>query len=246
MFETQYSNVFDGNETWNAIGGQEAALYSWNADSTYVQEPPFFTELTEEPAPVREIRGARVLVMLGDSVTTDHISPAGSIAVDSPAGRYRHRKRRGAEGLQLVRVPAGQSRSDGARHVREYTHPQSPGAWDRGRRHRPSARRRADADLRRGGALRAGGRVAGRPGRQGVRRGVVAGLGGQGAGAAGGEGRDRGELRTDSSQQSGGHGGAAAGIQTRRKARIRWDSPAERYSISRGSATTCARCRTQP
>ncbi len=88
MFETQYSNVFDGNETWNAIAGQEAALYSWNADSTYVQEPPFFTELTEEPAPVRVIRGARVLVMLGDSVTTDHISPAGSFAVDSPAGRY--------------------------------------------------------------------------------------------------------------------------------------------------------------
>ena len=88
MFETQYSNVFDGNETWNAITGQEAALYSWNADSTYVQEPPFFKDLTEEPAPVREIRGARVLVMLGDSVTTDHISPAGSIAVDSPAGRY--------------------------------------------------------------------------------------------------------------------------------------------------------------
>ena len=88
MFETQYSNVFDGNETWNAISGQETALYSWNADSTYVQEPPFFQDLSAEPAPIREIHGARVLVMVGDSVTTDHISPAGSIAVDSPAGRY--------------------------------------------------------------------------------------------------------------------------------------------------------------
>ena len=88
LFETQYSNVFDGNETWNAIAGQETALYSWNADSTYVQEPPFFQDLSEEPAPIREIHGARVLVVLGDSVTTDHISPAGSIAVDSPAGRY--------------------------------------------------------------------------------------------------------------------------------------------------------------
>ena len=88
MFKNQYGNVFDGNETWNAISGQESDLFAWKADSTYVQEPPFFQDLSPEPKPVENIQGARVLALLGDSVTTDHISPAGSIAVDSPAGRY--------------------------------------------------------------------------------------------------------------------------------------------------------------
>ncbi len=88
MFAGRYGNVFDGNEMWNAIGGQEGDLYGWNTSSTYVQEPPFFQDLSAEPESVADISGARVLAMLGDSVTTDHISPAGSIAVDSPAGRY--------------------------------------------------------------------------------------------------------------------------------------------------------------
>jgi aconitate hydratase len=89
MFEEQYGNVFTGNETWNAIPSPEAAeLYGWDAGSTYIQEPPFFMGLTPEPAPTPDIRGARVLALLGHSVTTDHISPAGSIAADSPAGRY--------------------------------------------------------------------------------------------------------------------------------------------------------------
>ncbi len=88
MFEKEYGNVFDGNETWNAISGQSGDLFGWNEDSTYVQEPPFFVGLSPDPAPPEEITGARVLVRVGDSVTTDHISPAGSIAVDSPAGQY--------------------------------------------------------------------------------------------------------------------------------------------------------------
>jgi aconitate hydratase len=88
MFEKQYSNVFAANEAWNAISGQEEALFSWDEASTYVQEPPFFVDLASEPGPVEDISGARVLAMLGDSVTTDHISPAGSIEADSPAGRY--------------------------------------------------------------------------------------------------------------------------------------------------------------
>jgi aconitate hydratase len=88
MFREVYGNAWDGNPTWNAIPVAEGALYPWRAESTYIQEPPFLADLTVEPEPVRDIRGARVLALLGDSITTDHISPAGDIAVDSPAGRY--------------------------------------------------------------------------------------------------------------------------------------------------------------
>jgi len=88
MFREVYGNVWDGNPTWNAIPVADGALYPWREDSTYIQEPPFLSELTVEPEPVRDIRGARVLALLGDSITTDHISPAGDIPVDSPAGRY--------------------------------------------------------------------------------------------------------------------------------------------------------------
>ncbi len=88
MFREVYKNVWDGNPTWNAVPVAGGELYEWRKDSTYIQEPPFFIGLGREAAPAREIRGARVLVMVGDSVTTDHISPAGDIANDSPAGRY--------------------------------------------------------------------------------------------------------------------------------------------------------------
>jgi aconitate hydratase len=88
MFRESYANVWDGNPTWNAIPVAGGALYEWRPDSTYIQEPPFFTDLGPAPQPVTEIRGARVLALLGDSITTDHISPAGSIPEESPAGRY--------------------------------------------------------------------------------------------------------------------------------------------------------------
>jgi aconitate hydratase len=89
MFQTQYADVFSGNNTWNAIPVPEAAdLYPWDPASTYIQEPTFFGDLTLQAPPGEDVFGARVLVFLGDSVTTDHISPAGSIATDSPAGQY--------------------------------------------------------------------------------------------------------------------------------------------------------------
>ncbi|MBI4530481.1 MAG: aconitate hydratase AcnA, partial [Candidatus Latescibacteria bacterium] len=88
LFKEEYSRVFEGDATWNQITIPEGKLYHWDPASTYIQEPPFFIDLTPEVPPVREIRGARVLAVLGDSVTTDHISPAGSIPVKSPAGRY--------------------------------------------------------------------------------------------------------------------------------------------------------------
>ncbi|MCC6612213.1 MAG: aconitate hydratase AcnA [Anaerolineae bacterium] len=88
MFHKQYGNVYDGNETWNAISAGGGEVYSWDGSSTYIQEPPFFFDLTPEPAPIESIQGARVLALLGDSITTDHISPAGDIALKSPAGEY--------------------------------------------------------------------------------------------------------------------------------------------------------------
>jgi aconitate hydratase len=88
LFERRYGSVFDGDETWQALKVPEGSRYAWDQASTYVQEPPFFTELPPEPGPLRDIEGARVLAVLGDSVTTDHISPAGSIPKNGPAARY--------------------------------------------------------------------------------------------------------------------------------------------------------------
>ena len=88
MFIRSYGNVFDGNPAWNAIPVAGSELYEWNPESTYIQNPPFFEALTSAPQPLTDISGARVLAVLGDSVTTDHISPAGSISADGPAGLY--------------------------------------------------------------------------------------------------------------------------------------------------------------
>jgi len=88
MFATSYGNVFDGNPAWNAIPVAGGDLFDFQEGSSYIQDPPFFRGLTLEPEPLTDIRGARILAMLGDSVTTDHISPAGDIALASPAGRY--------------------------------------------------------------------------------------------------------------------------------------------------------------
>jgi aconitate hydratase len=88
MFRQRYGNVYDVNPMWSSLPVGASELYPWNPSSTYIQEPPFLTDIASEPGPIRPIAGARVLLALGDSVTTDHISPAGSIASSSPAGRY--------------------------------------------------------------------------------------------------------------------------------------------------------------
>ncbi|MFN2279026.1 MAG: aconitate hydratase AcnA, partial [Candidatus Promineifilaceae bacterium] len=88
MFVEQYGNVWDGNETWNQIPVSGGDIYEWDDSSTYIHEPPFFTELTPEVDPIQNITNARVLVKAGDSITTDHISPAGAIAAGSPAAQY--------------------------------------------------------------------------------------------------------------------------------------------------------------
>ncbi|WP_312378105.1 aconitate hydratase AcnA [Pseudomonas oryzihabitans] len=88
MFHKQYGAVFDGDEKWQAIQVPDAETYVWDADSTYIQNPPFFEGIAGDPPRIADIHDARILALLGDSVTTDHISPAGNIKKDSPAGRY--------------------------------------------------------------------------------------------------------------------------------------------------------------
>ncbi|WAB81153.1 aconitate hydratase [Microcella daejeonensis] len=88
MFDTQYASVFEGDERWRSLPTPAGATFEWDSESTYVRKPPYFDGMTLETTPVSDIVGARVLAKLGDSVTTDHISPAGSIKADSPAGAY--------------------------------------------------------------------------------------------------------------------------------------------------------------
>ncbi len=88
MFTTDYADVFAGDERWQSLPTPEGDTFAWDAESTYVRKPPYFDGMAKEPSPVEDVTGARVLPLLGDSVTTDHISPAGAIKADTPAGRY--------------------------------------------------------------------------------------------------------------------------------------------------------------
>jgi aconitate hydratase len=88
MFRKEYAEVFRGDDRWNLLPVPEGDLYQWDPNSTYVKHPPYFLNMGRTPGPVEDITGARVLALLGDSITTDHISPAGAIKPDSPAGRY--------------------------------------------------------------------------------------------------------------------------------------------------------------
>jgi aconitate hydratase len=88
MFREQYAHVFEGDDIWKSLPVPDSELYVWDASSTYIKNPPYFDGMPAQPGPVEEIRGARVLALLGDSITTDHISPAGAIKKDSPAGKY--------------------------------------------------------------------------------------------------------------------------------------------------------------
>jgi aconitate hydratase len=88
MFKKSYGNVFDGNPQWNEIPVSGGELYQWDEASTYIQHPPFFEEMTTDVPSIKPLSNLRVLAIFGDSVTTDHISPAGNIAESSPAGKY--------------------------------------------------------------------------------------------------------------------------------------------------------------
>jgi aconitate hydratase len=140
MFKSSYDSVFDGDENWNSIETPEGEIYAWDTDSTYVRNPPYFVDMTLDTKPVSDIRGARVLALLGDSVTTDHISPAGSIAADSPAAEYLR-----AEGVEPVDFNSYGSRRGnhevmmrgtfGNIRLRNQLAPGTEGGWTR---HQPS------------------------------------------------------------------------------------------------------------
>ncbi len=88
MFRKEYGEVFEGDDTWKSIQVPDSKVYDWSDNSTYIQHPPFFEGMGEQPEPIEDIRDASILALLGDSVTTDHISPAGSFKADTPAGKY--------------------------------------------------------------------------------------------------------------------------------------------------------------
>src|SRR5699024_6284699 len=88
MFKNNYADVFKGDERWNAIQSPDSDLYAWDEKSTYIKNPPYFEGMTMDVPPAEDIHGAHCLALLGDSVTTDHISPAGAIKKDSPAGKF--------------------------------------------------------------------------------------------------------------------------------------------------------------
>jgi aconitate hydratase 1 len=104
-FRETYDHIFDGDERWWSLDVPRGALWEWDPESTYLREPPFVQGIPDEPGAIKDIKDARVLVMVGDSVTTDHISPAGSIKLDSPAGKY----------LQQHEIPPGEFNSYGSR-----------------------------------------------------------------------------------------------------------------------------------
>ena len=199
MFTKDYADVFAGDERWQSLPTPTGDTFAWDPESTYVRKPPYFDGMPAEPAPVTDVEGARVLALLGDSVTTDHISPAGSIKPDSPAGRYLAEHGIERKDFNSYGSRRGQPRGHDPRDVRQHPAAQPAAGRRRGRLHPqlPRRLRRADDDLRCRPGLRRGRRPARRARGQGVRLGVEPRLGGEGDGAARRPGRDRGELRAD-------------------------------------------------
>ncbi len=220
MFRAEYADVFDGNPTWNQVKVVEAERYQWSESSTYIRQPPFFAGLPREAGTPAAIRGARVLAWLGDSVTTDHISPAGSISAAGPAGRW----------LLAQGVPREEFNSYGSRRGNHEVMIRGtfaniriknrlvPGVEGGFTRHLPSGEKLYIAEAAERYAAE-GVQPAG-AGRQGVRLGQLAGLGGQGHPAPGRAGRDRRELRAHPPLQPAGHGRAAPAVPRRGKRRL--------------------------
>ena len=120
---SKYADLFEGDETWEKLGGGGGDRFAWDAASTYVRCPPYFDKLSREIPAVGPVTGMRPLAVLGDSITTDHLSPSGAIVAGSPAARFLMERGRQAGGLQLLRNAARQSRSRGARDLRKYPAP---------------------------------------------------------------------------------------------------------------------------
>ena len=133
LFAQNYADVFKGDSRWNQIASPDGEIYAWDDESTYIKNPPYFDGMTMAVGRIADIHGARVLGLFGDSITTDHISPAGNIKKDSPGGPFPAVARRAAGGLQQLRLAPRQRRRHGARHLRQHPH-QEPDARRRRRR----------------------------------------------------------------------------------------------------------------
>ena len=221
MFTNDYADVFAGDGTWQALPTPDGKTFEWDEESTYVRKPPYFDGMPDEPEPVADIEGARVLLKLGDSVTTDHISPAGAIKKDSPAGKYlaehgveqrdfnSYGSRRGNHEVMIrgtfanIRLRNQLAEGTEGGFTRDFT----------GDGEVTTVFEASEKYLEAGHPAR-------RPGRQGVRLRLVARLGGQGHGAARREGRDRGVLRADPPLQPDRHGRAAAAVPRGRDRRV--------------------------
>ena len=140
MFTRDYADVFAGDDRWRGLHVPTGDMFAWDDASSYVRKPPYFEGMPPHPQPVADIVGARALAKLGDSVTTDHICPAGAIKKDSPAGNYLT-EHGWPRGLQLLRLAARQPRGDDPRHVRQHpaAQPARPGhrGWLHSRLHLP-------------------------------------------------------------------------------------------------------------
>ena len=147
-FQSKYADVFKGDEKWQAVETVDSETYDWPPTSTYIQNPPYFQGMAKEPGVISDITGARILALLGDMVTTDHISPGGLVQADDAGRRVPDRAADRAARLQLLRLAARQPRGDDARHLRQHPHQERDAGRGRGRLH-PRAGRRADLDLRR-------------------------------------------------------------------------------------------------
>ena len=135
LFRTAYASVFEGDERWRALPVPDGDRYAWDPASAYIANPPFFAGMGLEPAPLTDIEGARVLAWLGDSVTTDHISPAGSIPAWSPAGQWLQARGVAPVDFNSYGCAARPPRGDDARDVRQHPAAQPPGPGQGGSVH---------------------------------------------------------------------------------------------------------------
>ncbi len=206
VFRRLYTDFATLNPKWNEIPSSVGEVYAWDDKSTYIQEPPFFENFGMEPGHISEIKGARPLGIFGDSVTTDHISPAGAIKKSSPAGKFLLESGVGQDDFNSYGLTSRQRPHHDPRHLRQCAHQEPHGARRGGWRDQAPARRRADVDLRRLDAISGGRHTAHHLRRPGIRHRLVARLGGQRHAPARRESRRRAELRAHPPQQSLRHG----------------------------------------
>ncbi len=213
MFTRKYADLFKGDTHWRKIKVEGAATFKWDRRSTYVQNPPYFAGMGKTPAPITDVVDGRILGLFLDSITTDHISPAGSIKEVEPGRRIPARPPGPPGRLQSIRHAPRQPRSDDARHLRQYPHQEPDAARRRGRLHDALSLARAHADLRCGDALQGREGAARGLRRQGVRNRIVAGLGRQGHEPARRARRDRAIVRANPPLEPDRHGRRAVGVR---------------------------------